>query len=133
MRSAGGRRAPIRSAVGGGAIAWEKTVYPAATIAAGLGVSVWLVYLDYRRRIPRDRGLTPSSRGSGLLNAGLTLAAGGVLLRLIGGTERGWTAALSYLAGLGGVALVIFHVTGRIESGFRDDPEGRNRKGRGGE
>jgi hypothetical protein len=107
---------------------WEKWVASAATVAGGLGISAWLIYLDYRRRDPAwEVTPFPASRGR-RLNAGLGLAALALLLRWWAGTDRGWVAALSYAAALAGMALVASRVTGLLSGPGEEDAD--KRKGR---
>ena len=81
-------------------------VGPAAVTAAGLGISLWLAYLDYRRRLPQPEPPRAPRYGARLLGGGLGLTALGLGIRMVSGTDEGWAALAAYAAALAGMALV---------------------------
>ena len=81
-------------------------VGPAAVTAAGLGISLWLAYLDYRRRLHPPEPPRAPRRGARLLGGGLGLTALGLGVRMVSGTDEGWSAIAAYAAALTGMALV---------------------------
>jgi len=100
---------------------WENLVTAAVAVLVGVGISVWLTYLDYRRRLPGERQGRPSRPRSRLLDTGLGLVALGLVLRRITGAEKGWAAIACYLPALAGIALVAAHVTRLLSSTSEDD------------
>jgi hypothetical protein len=106
-------------------------VVPAATVAGGLGISAWLIFLDYRRRYAaptRRRGLGRATR---LMNAGLGLVALSVGLRELAGTDQGWPAVICYLTALAGLALVAVRAAEMLADSLPDEEEKRRRKNAG--
>src|SRR5207249_1317154 len=81
-------------------------VGPAAVTAAGLGISFWLAYLDYRRRLLPPEPRRAPRHGARLLGGGLGLTALGLGVRMVSGTDEGWSAIAAYAAALTGMALV---------------------------
>jgi hypothetical protein len=65
-----------------------------------------------------------------MLKAGWGLAALGLGLRLIVGTDRGWPAVACYLPALMGMALVAVHITRVLSSAFDAEEEGRRKRTR---
>lgn len=90
---------------------WESLVTPAVAVLGGAAISVWLAYLDYRRRLPGGGQCRPSGSPSFLLDTGMGLVALGVVLRQTTGAEKGWAAIACYLPALAGIALLAAHVT----------------------
>ena len=105
-------------------------VAPAAAVMTGLGISSWLIYLDYRRRIPPATPRRIRRPRWGMLKAGWGLAALGLGLRLITGTDRGWLALACYLPALLGMAMVAIQITRRLASAFHDEEETRRKRAR---
>ena len=95
----------------------------AVAVLGGLGISVWITYLDYRRRLPGGQQGRPPRPGSRLLDAGLGLVALGLVLRQIMGAEKGWAAILCYLPTLAGFVLVAAHTTRLLSAASDDDGE----------
>jgi hypothetical protein len=106
---------------------WENLVTAAVAVLGGLGISVWLTYLDYRRRLPEGRRSRLSGSRGRLLDTGLGLVALGLVLHRITGAEKGWGAIACYLPTLAGIALVAAHMT-RLLSSASDDDGGRPRE-----
>jgi len=106
---------------------WENLVTAAVAVLGGLGISVWLAYLDYRRRLPGEGQSRPSRSRGRLLDTGLGLAALGVVLCRITGAEKGWAVIACYLPALAGIALVAAHIT-RLLSSASEDDRGKPRK-----
>jgi len=100
-------------------IRWEHLA--AAAVLGGLGISVWLACLGYRRRMPSGPTSRPAGGGSRLLDAGLAMAAAGILLDRILGPGGGWRSLLSWLPALAGIILVAAHTTRRLSGASRDD------------
>jgi len=100
---------------------WENLVTAAVAVLGGLGISVWITYLDYRRRLPGEGQSRPSRSRGRLLDTGLGLVALGVVLRRITGAEKGWAAIACYLPALAGITLVAVHMTRLLSSTSEDD------------
>ncbi len=106
---------------------WGNLATAAVAVLGGAGISVWLAYLDYRRRLPGRSQDRPAPSRSRLLDTGLGLVALGVVLRRATGEEKVWAAVAGYLPALAGIALVAIHVTRLLFSAFEEDG-GRPRK-----
>ena len=78
--------------------------------------------------MPAEPRRRPAGGGSRLLDAGLGLAAVGVVLDRILGAGGGWKAFLSWLPALAGIILVAAHTTRRLSGASRDDGGGSREK-----
>ena len=86
-------------------MSWQNWVVPGAATAAGLGASVWLIYLDYRRRSP----VPEESRAVAWWSKpylGPALAGGGLAAAWLTGAKSGWSAIGCYVPALIGLALM---------------------------
>jgi hypothetical protein len=126
--SAVSRRFPSAESTGGEVTIRGENLAAAAAVLGGLGISVWLACLDYRRRLPAGQRSLPAAGGSRLLDSGLGLVAVGVVLDRILGAGGAWRALLSWLPALAGIILVAAHTTRRLSGASRDDGGNLGRK-----
>jgi len=108
-------------------VSWQKWVVPGAATVAGLGASVWLIFLDYRRRTAAPvapRAMAWWSRpyvGPGLIGCGLAAS-------WLTGGKSGWPAVGCYVPALIGLALMAAHATrSLVRSSERDAGEERRK------
>ena len=109
-------------------MSWEKMATAGIVSLGGMGLSAWIIYLDYRRRL-QSANAQGAGRGMKLMDTGLALLLAGVALSLATGGEPGWPVVLGCLAVTGGSALVAIHVTRHAPGAAGDDGAGRKRKG----
>lgn len=91
-------------------MSWQNWVVPGAATVAGLGASVWLIYLDYRRRSPAPEAPRAAAWWSGPY-LGPALAGGGLAAAWLTGGKSGWSAVGCYVPALIGLALMAAHAT----------------------
>lgn len=99
---------------------------PAAAVLAGFGLSVWILVLQYRRRLLPEQPRREERKGRRLLNAGLLLVAAGLGIRQAAGFDAGWAGLACAFSVLAGLSLVAIHVTRLHAKAF--DGEGRRRE-----
>ena len=101
----------------------DRWAVPVLAILGGLGLSVWSVYWDYRRRLPPEGSGVPAPEtaprqntfwGSQRLEMALMMLTLAWLLRYASDRWGGWLAIAGYGAFVAGIALLAVHVGRRL-------------------